>query len=163
MPSKLLLKARLGEPWLWARPNLTLALVLNVSQQRRKSPVEEEYKRNEAVFHSLVVLVLYKLESLIKVILWSFLPSEHHGRQLAVYLPALVGQYLETAIPLYCVNTMGAEVVRLFSFKLKLFHSCWLQGHWSAIEGSTFLIQEIYLLQTKRDIAIGHKPLVAHA
>ena len=43
----------------------------------------------------------------------SYVPSDNNimgGMHLAVHLPALVGQYLETANPLYCVNIMGVEV-----------------------------------------------------
>ena len=79
-------------------------------------------KRSEAVLRSLVVLVSFKLEPLKKLaweVEFSTLWRKHHGRQLAVYLTALMGQYLEADVTL-CCNTMGTEAVQLLFLELKL-------------------------------------------
>ena len=50
------------------KPDKTHAVnCLEESQQRQKSPMEDEYKRNETMLHSLVVLVFHRLESLVKL------------------------------------------------------------------------------------------------
>ena len=79
------------------------------------------HKRSEAQLHSLVILVLYKMEPL-KKSAWEVelftLGHQHRGRQLAVYLPVLVGQCLEAAVSLYCANIMGTEAVDPVAFYL---------------------------------------------
>ena len=50
------------------KPDKTHAVsCLEESQQRQKSLMEDEYKRNETMLHSLVVLVFHRLESLVKL------------------------------------------------------------------------------------------------
>ena len=48
--------------------------------------------------------------------------------------------------PLYCVSTMCAKAVRLFSFKLRLrvIPICWLQGQWIAVKATPFFDSCVY-------------------
>ena len=109
------------------------------------------YKRSEAVFHSLVVLVFHTLKSLMKLsceVEFFTLWLQHHGRQLAIYfpiyLPMLVGQCLDAAVTHVHSTVLVSWVLnRSGCFHLSqnsLSYDNWPQGPWIVIGGSIFQI-----------------------